>query len=107
MDVFQPPQYSKDGKSYLQILPLKFGDLHYPHIKVYTENDEYFITNGEFVVTSILHWNENDAKVFFMGTGEKEPGSRHLYSANTDKDNIDISKIAIFKCLKINFRKPI
>merc|ERR1711963_264760 len=93
LDVFQPPQYSKDGKSYLQILPLKFGDLHYPHIKVYTDNDEYFVTNGEFVVTSILHWNENDAKVFFMGTGEKEPGSRHLYSANTDKNNIDIKCI--------------
>lgn len=95
LDVFQPPKYSKDGNSFLQILPMKVGELHYPHIKFHNENDAKFITSGKFVVTSILIWNEEDSKVYFIGTGESSsvgPGSRHLYVAKTDT-NVEVDCI--------------
>ena len=95
LDVFQPPKYSKDGESFLQILPMKVGELHYPHIKFHNENDDKFITSGKFVVTSILIWNEEESKVYFIGTGENPspgPGSRHLYVAKTDT-NVEVDCI--------------
>ena len=88
LDVFQPPFYKSDGKSFLQILPQKLPgkELHYNHIKLHhpQTQEDYFITNGEFVVISILHWDEENSKVYFMGTGEREAGARQLYWAQTD-----------------------
>ena len=60
--------FSQDGSSFLQILPLKVGNLHFPHIKVHNDKAEtYFVTNGEFVVTSILLWDEDNSIVYFIG----------------------------------------
>ena len=35
-------------------------------------------------VTQILAWTENKARVYFVGTNVSEPGTRHLYVAQTD-----------------------
>ena len=90
LDVFQPPIYRSDGQSFLQILPQKLPgkELHYNHIKLHnTQTQEtYFITNGEFVVISILHWDEENNLVYFIGTEEREAGTRQLYSAQTDRN---------------------
>lgn len=81
LDVFQPPKYSADGKSFLQILPHQANDeLHYPHIKYNNAGKEDFITNGSYVVINILNWDEANNVVYFMATGVNDPASRHLYS---------------------------
>lgn len=74
----------------MQILPQKLPgkELHYNHIKLHNPQtqESYFITNGEFVVISILRWNEDEDEVYFMGTGERDAGARQLYSAKTDRN---------------------
>jgi len=84
--LLQQPFYKPgDDSSHLQILPKldpKDG-LYYQHLaKVTTNNQHQFLSDGPMVVTQILTWiNE---KVYFVGTNASQPGTRHLYLAQTD-----------------------
>ena len=89
LDVFQPPVYKSNGGSeFLQILPWKSDKdgLHYPQIQWHNaQNQDIFISNGQFVVTEILRWDEENDLVYFEGTGEGQPGSRQMYTAKTSE----------------------
>jgi hypothetical protein len=52
--------------------------------------ENFFITAGNFVVIKILQWDEKNNLVYFMGTGSNEPGTRHLYVAQTAVVNAEV-----------------
>lgn len=90
LDLFQPPKYSKSGNAFLQIRTVPMGLMHYFHVvKVVTSpsTDEKELTGGEVSVTSILGWDETNGIVYYMATGEGEPGARQLYSISDDPDS--------------------
>jgi hypothetical protein len=79
------PIYS--GTNFLQILPQRIStdNRHYQHLALITKGGEpVFLTDGQMVVTAILGWHQSEQKIFFVGTGVGDPGSRHLYVVHTD-----------------------
>jgi hypothetical protein len=85
LDVFQPPVYKSDGSAFLQILPQEVAnDLHYRHIMLHNNNsnENYFISEGQIVVTSILNWDEDTGKVYFLGSVELSKIPRGCVSNN-------------------------
>ncbi len=94
IDLFQPPLYNSAGDQLLQIQTNREdpdAELHYPHLaKVSTDTgDTLFLSEGDFVVTEILSWNEVVGTVDFMGTGIGSPGVRHHYQVNDDGSDLE------------------
>ena len=76
--MLQEPYYNSDGSQFLQILPHVVDNKKYQHLaKVVPKLGSNFLTEGAMVVTQVLTWYNN--KVYFVGTKENDPGSRHLY----------------------------
>ena len=48
------------------------------------ERGVLFLTSGNYVVTSVESWDEEDGVVYYIGTVEGKPGVRHLYSVRDD-----------------------
>ena len=87
IEIESPPVYGGGGgDSFIQILSsLQPGDnRHWRHIAKINKNtgETIFLTEGNFVVTSILSWQEGT--VYFMGTSTDQPGSRQLYRVRDD-----------------------
>jgi len=86
IEIESPPIYSQSGESFIQILAsLQASDSrHWRHIAKVDKNtgDTIFLTEGNFVVTSILSWQ--DEIIYFMGTSTDKPGSRQLYRLAED-----------------------
>ena len=78
--ILQEPYYNPDGSKFLQILPHAFEGKEYQHLAIVEPrlgSTLQFLNNGPIVVTQVITWSGN--KVYFVGTKENEPGSRHLY----------------------------
>jgi hypothetical protein len=73
----------KDDSSFLQILPQQDLEdkLHYLHIARISGGEVEFLSQGQLSVLSIAAWK--DTKVYFEATKINDPGSRHLYVADT------------------------
>ncbi|XP_035492772.2 inactive dipeptidyl peptidase 10-like isoform X3 [Scophthalmus maximus] len=85
----QEPLFSKDRSRFLLALPVKQGgqgDFH--HITMFTkkvrsDQDEVrHLTSGDWEVTRIVAYDENDQIVYFLST-EDSAQQRHLYSVST------------------------
>ena len=78
-----PIFYDQEGRWALMTLPQKQSDnLTYPHItqvRLAQKGAKSIITAGRMVVTEILSWEEDEQLIYFMGTKEDMPGTRHLY----------------------------
>jgi len=87
MDPATPVLYSPDGDVITIWSKLENNNLHYPHIvKIDTDNNMEYLSEGQIVVIDILAWDDNSGTVYFMGTKEGSAGSRHLYTVD-DKAN--------------------
>ncbi|AWO95965.1 putative inactive dipeptidyl peptidase 10-like [Scophthalmus maximus] len=85
----QEPLFSKDRSRFLLALPVKQGgqgDFHHITIftkKVRSDQDEVrHLTSGDWEVTRIVAYDENDQIVYFLST-EDSAQQRHLYSVST------------------------
>ena len=86
MDPATPVLYNKQG-SVITIWSKVEGDgLHYPHVAKIDENGLTYLTSGQLVVTDIMSWQENGI-IYLIATGEKSPGSRHLYRVMEDGED--------------------
>ena len=54
--------------------------LHYKHLALVeiSSGSVSFLSSGEFVVTGVEGWDEEEGVVYFMGTGENDPGARQV-----------------------------
>ncbi|XP_058468307.1 inactive dipeptidyl peptidase 10-like isoform X1 [Solea solea] len=85
----QEPLFSKDRSRFFLTLPVKQGgqgDFH--HITMFTkklrsDQDEVrHLTSGDWEVTKIVAYDENNLIVYFLST-EESAQQRHLYSVST------------------------
>lgn len=85
VEQFVPPLYSKDGTSFLIILPQEQsnkGDWrHVVLISNATTNAPKVtaLTSGLFVVAEIVAWDEENHYVYYLATSEHDPAQKHLY----------------------------
>jgi dipeptidyl-peptidase-4 len=93
VEQFVPPIHSKDGTSFLLILPQKqpnHGDWRHAVLVANATTDTPKIsalTSGLFVVTEILAWDEDNHYVYYLATTERDPGQRHLYRVSIHDHN--------------------
>ena len=97
--------YSENGKDFLIILPSKQNDnRHYSHLaRVQTKSNAApkFLTQGLFVVTEILTWDEPSQKIYLMATKAGDPGSRHLYSVEDTGTSLKCETCSLLVCMVI------
>ncbi|CAJ1087748.1 inactive dipeptidyl peptidase 10-like isoform X2 [Xyrichtys novacula] len=85
----QQPLFSKDRSRFFLTLPVKQGGQgDFQHITMFTrklrsDQDEIrHLTSGDWEVTNIVAYDENDQILYFMST-EDSAQHRHLYSVST------------------------
>ncbi|XP_029370914.1 inactive dipeptidyl peptidase 10-like [Echeneis naucrates] len=85
----QEPLFSKDRSRFFLTLPLKQGgqgDFHHITMfsrKLRSDHDEVrHLTSGNWEVTKIIAYDENNHTVYFLST-EESAQQRHLYSVST------------------------
>lgn len=68
LELFTPPKFSKDGSRFLMIVSQDQGNSSgsYRHLTMYNREDgtSQALTNGKFVVTEIVGWNEEANLVY-------------------------------------------
>jgi hypothetical protein len=74
---------TKADLSFLQILPQQDPDdkLHYLHLAIVSSGKAEFLSQGQMSVLAIHSWK--DTKIYFEATNVNDPGSKHLYVADT------------------------
>jgi hypothetical protein len=85
---------SKEDLSFLQILPQQDPEdkLHYLHLAMVSSGKVEFLSQGQMSVLAIHAWK--DTKIYFEATNVNDPGSKHLYVADTvQKGNAILSKM--------------
>ncbi|XP_059473020.1 venom dipeptidyl peptidase 4 isoform X2 [Neocloeon triangulifer] len=87
VDLFVPPTVSSDGNRILVIHPHNQGTAgDFRHLTLVTRDPikgtkaTIALTQGEFVVTSIVAWDEANNKVFFQATNPTDPAQLGLYT---------------------------
>ncbi|XP_065332431.1 venom dipeptidyl peptidase 4-like isoform X1 [Cloeon dipterum] len=92
VDQFVPPKVSADGNRFLIISSQNQGTVgDFRHLTMVTKDVSKgakattALTRGEFVVTSIVGWDETDGKIYFLATSPKDPAQQSLYSVS---DNV-------------------
>ncbi|KAK7113666.1 dipeptidyl peptidase 4-like isoform X2 [Littorina saxatilis] len=91
VDLYKPPVFAPDGKSYFWILPQRHnGDGYFSNVARVqirdapgTMDTKTFLTNTKWEVTSILAYDDERNLVYFIGTGG-DPRERHLHSVNVE-----------------------
>ncbi len=84
---------SKEDLSFLQILPQQDPEdkLHYPQLAMVSSGKAEFLSQGQMSVWGVRAWK--DTKVYFEATNVNDPGSKHLYVADTiQKGNLFFQK---------------
>ena len=85
---------TKEDLSFLQILPQQDPEdkLHYLHLAMVSSGKVEFLSQGQMSVLAIHAWK--DTKIYFEATNVNDPGSKHLYVADTvQKGNAILSKM--------------
>ena len=74
---------TKADLSFLQILPQQDPEdkLHYLHLAMVSSGKVEFLSQGQMSVLAIHAWK--DTKIYFEATNVNDPGSKHLYVADT------------------------
>ena len=72
-----------DDSAFLQILPQQDPEdnLNYQHLAIISSGKAEFLSHGRLSVLAIRAWK--DAKIYFEATSIDNPGSKHLYVADT------------------------
>ncbi|XP_008323283.1 inactive dipeptidyl peptidase 10-like isoform X2 [Cynoglossus semilaevis] len=85
----QEPLFSKDGSRFFLALPVKQGGQgDFNHITMFTkksrsnQNEVRHLTSGNWEVTRILAYDEDNQIVYFLST-EESAQQRHLFSVST------------------------
>lgn len=72
--------------AYIGIFPLRDGThghfRHLVHVHIQTKR-MIPLTHGRFEVRKLVHWDQNNNFVYFLGTPENFPGQLHLYRTSS------------------------
>ncbi|XP_076681327.1 venom dipeptidyl peptidase 4 isoform X3 [Andrena cerasifolii] len=85
VEQFEPPVFSKDGNTFLTILPQKQSDTRdWRHVVAITNVSSgkpasTALTSGHFVVTEIVSWDEENSYLYYLATTEEESAVQHLF----------------------------
>ncbi|XP_054009789.1 venom dipeptidyl peptidase 4-like isoform X2 [Hylaeus anthracinus] len=85
VEQFEPPLFSKDGNSFVTILPQKQPDnSHWRHVVGITnvssgKASTAALTSGRFVVTEIVSWDQENSYLYYLATTEEDSAVQHLY----------------------------
>ncbi|XP_076231045.1 venom dipeptidyl peptidase 4 [Calliopsis andreniformis] len=84
VEQFEPPVFSKDGNSFVTILPQRQNDTKYwRHVTITNvasgKTTTTALTSGHFVVTDIVSWDEENSYLYYLATTEEESAVQHLY----------------------------
>ncbi|XP_023289115.1 venom dipeptidyl peptidase 4 [Orussus abietinus] len=85
VEQFEPPLFSKDGTSFLLVLPQNQGETgDWRHLVLITNATTPSprtvpLTSGTFVVTEIVTWDQENSYVYYLATTEDDPALQHLY----------------------------
>ncbi|XP_030383907.1 inactive dipeptidyl peptidase 10 [Scaptodrosophila lebanonensis] len=83
LDVFPHPVFAPDGNSFLLLASVQeSGHDHFTHIKHITITQQRIsvISHGRYEVLKILCWDTKNHIVYYLGTQDKRPGQKHLYT---------------------------
>ncbi|XP_017784773.1 PREDICTED: venom dipeptidyl peptidase 4 [Nicrophorus vespilloides] len=102
LELFTAPKFSKDGGRMILILSQTQSDAagSFRHITMLPRNVDAqpeAITKGNFVVTEILSWDEDNEIIYYLANTEHDPGMQHVYSISL--------KTRVVKCMSCGVRK--
>uniref|UniRef100_A0A1S4GZ72 Venom dipeptidyl peptidase 4 n=2 Tax=gambiae species complex TaxID=44542 RepID=A0A1S4GZ72_ANOGA len=86
VDEMSVPFFSLNGSSYIAISPLRDGSAgHFRHlVHVHIGKKRIIpLTHGRFEVNKILHWDQANNFVYYLGIPEHSPAQQHLYRASS------------------------
>ncbi|XP_058063063.1 venom dipeptidyl peptidase 4 [Anopheles bellator] len=86
VDEMSIPFFSLNGSSYIAISPLRDGSAgHFRHlVHVHIGKKRIIpLTHGRFEVNKILHWDQANNFVYYLGIPEHSPAQQHLYRASS------------------------
>ncbi|XP_037959128.1 prolyl endopeptidase FAP [Teleopsis dalmanni] len=82
VDTVSVPLFAGNATSYVAISPLRDGTSgyfrHIVHVHV-SKKRVLPLTHGQFEVNRLLHWDQIDNWIYFLGTPERLPAQQHLY----------------------------
>lgn len=89
LELFTPPKFSSDGSKLILILSQDQGgdSGSYRHIVLFNREEdaqEQPLTEGTFVVTEILAWNQEDNLIYYLANTEEDYAVQHVYSVSPD-----------------------
>ncbi|XP_039952053.1 inactive dipeptidyl peptidase 10 [Bactrocera tryoni] len=82
VDTVSVPLFAANATSYVAISPLRDGASgyfrHIVHVHV-AKKRVLPLTHGQYEVNELLHWDQLNNWIYFLGTPERLPGQQHLY----------------------------
>uniref|UniRef100_A0A0C9RFV4 Venom dipeptidyl peptidase 4 n=2 Tax=Fopius arisanus TaxID=64838 RepID=A0A0C9RFV4_9HYME len=98
IEQFTPPHFSRDGKTFILILPQKQSsdNDYWSHLVMVTNTatgTTRALTSGTFVVTEIVAWDQDNYLVYYLATVPGDPGQQHLYRVST------LEMVSVPECL--------
>ncbi|CAH1108966.1 unnamed protein product [Psylliodes chrysocephalus] len=93
LDLFTPPIFSKDGSKMVLILSQDQDgtDEGFRHIVMFDTTTvnapQQALTQGKFVVTSILGWNHENNLIYYLANTESDSAVQHLYTISPETKN--------------------
>ncbi|XP_015112517.1 venom dipeptidyl peptidase 4 isoform X2 [Diachasma alloeum] len=88
VEQYAAPHFSRDGKTFILILPQKqqSDNDYWSHLVMVTNTASRTtraLTSGTFVVTEIVAWDQDNYLVYYLATVPGDPGQQHLYRLST------------------------
>ncbi|XP_063983371.1 venom dipeptidyl peptidase 4 isoform X3 [Diachasmimorpha longicaudata] len=88
IEQYAAPHFSRDGKTFILILPQKqqLDNDYWSHLVMVTNRENRTtrpLTSGTFVVTEIVAWDQDNYLVYYLATVPGDPGQQHLYRVST------------------------
>jgi len=77
-----PPIFSKDGTNFLTLSPVRDGAAgHFMHVTLVDipKSLALPLTHGRFDVSSIVAWDQQDSRIYYLAAPEGRPGQQHLW----------------------------
>ncbi|XP_043070568.1 inactive dipeptidyl peptidase 10 isoform X2 [Drosophila grimshawi] len=82
VDTVSVPLFASNASVYVAISPLRDGSFGYFRHIVHVDIDNNRVlplTHGPYEVNRLLHWDQHDNWIYFLGTPERLPSQQHLY----------------------------
>ncbi|XP_037913520.1 inactive dipeptidyl peptidase 10 isoform X3 [Hermetia illucens] len=82
VDILTVPVFAANGTSYIAISPLRDGlsgyFRHLVHVHI-SRKRVLPLTHGRYEVNKIVHWDQINNFIYYLGTPERLPSQQHLY----------------------------